>query len=80
MPPGTQGPRRAAAGKAGAADLPERERVTGDDVSAARRRPAAQGLNVCRAGFAGRGTTCTRSTDPHARARFRPETRVSGRS
>jgi len=63
MPPGAQGPRRAAAGKAGAADLPERERVTGDDVSAARRRPAAQGLNVCRAGFAGRGTTCTRSTD-----------------
>ena len=37
--------------------------MTGDDVSAARRRSAAQGLNVCRAGFAGRGTTCTRSTD-----------------
>ena len=61
MLPGGEGGRRAAAGKAGAADFPEHE--SGDDVSAARRKPAAQGLNVCRAGFAGRGTACARSTN-----------------
>src|SRR5436190_1593129 len=79
MPPGGEGGRRAAAGKAGAADFPERERVIGDDVSAARRKPAAQGLNVCRAGFAGRGTACARPTGATRSRPFRPETRVSGR-
>jgi len=38
------------------------------DVSAARRTLAAQGLNVCRAGFAGRGTACARSTERHTLA------------
>src|SRR5439155_10724518 len=35
VPPGGQGGRRAAAGKAGAADFPERQRVTEGGVSAA---------------------------------------------
>src|SRR5439155_23500964 len=63
MPPGGQGRRRAAAGKAGAADFPERERVreTTPPRRGARRLPKKR-LNVCRAGFAGRGTACARST------------------
>jgi len=65
MTPGDQGERRAAAGKAGAADFPERERVTAG-ASAARgtrmlRRPDR--ANVCRAGFAGRGTPFTQPTE-----------------
>src|SRR5207247_2896174 len=58
-----RGGRRAAAGEAGAADLPERERATGNDACAARLTMAANGLDVCRAGFAGRGTACARPTD-----------------
>jgi len=46
MPPGEQGRRRAAAGEAGAADLPER--VTGDGASAARRKGMLQGLGAPR--------------------------------
>src|SRR5438093_4407757 len=37
MPPGGQGRRRAAAGEAGAADFPERERVPQDDLPNATR-------------------------------------------
>src|SRR6266478_5649204 len=48
----------------GAANLAERERVVRRRrVFTARRTRAAQGLNVCRAGFAGRGTACARSAD-----------------
>src|SRR2546427_10869754 len=64
----------------GAADLAERERVVRRRrVFTARRTRAAQGLNVCRAGFAGRGPACARSTDATRSRPFRPETRVSGR-
>src|SRR5881397_1162721 len=61
--PGGRGPR-----PAGAADMQERERMAGDDMSTARRMVAAQGLNVCRAGFAGRGTAFARSTERHTLA------------
>src|SRR5206468_3545524 len=36
--------------------------------------PAAEGLNVCRAGLAGRGTACARSKGATRCVRFRPET------
>src|SRR5207245_8499264 len=42
--PGGQPRRRAAAGEAGAADLPEREDVAGDDVSTPRRTQSPKGL------------------------------------
>src|SRR2546430_2580779 len=64
----------------GSADLAERERVVGRRrIFTARRTQAAQGLNVCRAGFAGRGTARARSTNATRSRPFRPETRVSGR-
>jgi len=71
MPPGGEGERRAAAGGAGAANLPETARATQDGVSAARRtwflqRPGH--TNVCRAGFAGRGTPLALSTERHTLA------------
>src|SRR2546425_13379136 len=63
----------------GAADLAERERVVRRRrVFTARRTRAAQGLNVCRAGFAGRGTASARSTDATRSRPFRPETAVRG--
>src|SRR5256886_11592476 len=65
----------------GSADLAERERVVGRRrIFTARRTQAAQGLTVCRAGFAGRGTARARSTNATRSRPFRPETRVSGRS
>jgi len=46
MPPGGEGKRRAAAGEAGAADFPERDR---------RRIQRLGDAKFCRAGFASRG-------------------------
>src|SRR6266849_5153004 len=80
MLPGGQGGRRAAAGEAGAADLPEGERVTGDDVSAARQTTAAQRASTFAAPASPAAARPAHSPlTPHARVRFRPETRVSGR-
>src|SRR5437762_4678503 len=67
MPPGEQGRRRAAA-SAGAADFPERARVTGGDAVAGARKPTARACQFCRAGFAGRGTAFARSTERHTLA------------
>ena len=63
MLPGGQGGRRAAAGEASAADFPEGERVTGDDVSAARPTTAGEGSRFCRGVIAGRGMAFARSTE-----------------
>src|SRR2546428_4647744 len=64
----------------GSTDLAERERVVRRRrILTARRTQAAQGLNVCRAVFAGRGTARARSTNATRSRPFRPETRVSGR-
>jgi len=71
MLPGGEGEGRAAAGKAGAADFPERAHVTGDGASAAQGKGILQRLacpTVCRAGFAGGGTTLARSTERHTLA------------
>ena len=71
MAPDEDGKRRAAAGKAGAADFPEQAPVTGDAVVAIganellRRSGSA---HVCRAGFAGRGTTFALLTGHHTLA------------
>ncbi len=71
MAPDEGGKRRAAAGKAGAADFPEQAPVTGDAVVAIganellRRSGSA---HVCRAGFAGRGTTFALLTGRHTLA------------
>ncbi len=62
--------RRAAAGKAGAADLPERYPVAETDLQAAQ-NGFDQGLGratFCRAGFAGRGTAGARVTERHTLA------------
>src|SRR5207248_9901779 len=71
-----------AAGRAGAADGPERERAAGGDASAARRTRPPKGVQFCRAGFAGRGTALARSTDaPRSRPfPFPTRDKVSGRS
>src|SRR5439155_6340820 len=67
---------RAAAGEAGAADLPERERVAEEDVSAAWRTRTAHGSSVVPRRLRRRrhGVRTIHRT-PHARFRFRPETR-----
>ena len=65
MVSGGQSGRRAAAGEAGAADFPERERATGDDVSAAGARQLPKGLSFCRAPFAGRAMARARPTERH---------------
>src|SRR5438552_16502957 len=71
MAPDEDGKRRAAAGKAGAADFPEQAPVTGDAVVAIganellRRSGSA---HVWRAGFAGRGTTFALLTGRHTLA------------
>src|SRR5206468_2519962 len=80
VPPGVQGRRRAAAGKAGAADFPEPERAAGGDASAPRRTRRRKGLQFCRAGFAGRGTALARSTDATRSLPFPTRDKVSGRS
>src|SRR5439155_25409690 len=80
MLPGGQGRRRAAAGKAGAADFPEHERATGNDVSGARRTTAAQRASTFTAPASPAAARLAHDPPtPHARFRFRPETRVSGR-
>ena len=54
--------------------------MAGDDMSTARRMVAAQGLNVCRAGFAGRGTPSALSTGRHSRDPSPTRDSVSGRA
>src|SRR5204863_1136490 len=73
--PGGQGRRRAAAGEAGAADFPERERVVGDDVYTARRTQSPRALSLPRRLRRPRHGVRTIHRTAHARFRFRPDTR-----
>ncbi len=60
--------RRAAAGEAGAADVPEREGVVGSARLQMPQDWLSQSFGratFCRAGFAGRGTASARSTERH---------------
>ena len=71
MARGGEGEGRAAAGRAGAANLGERERARGDGVSAERYSSPLQRVedtHVCRAGSAGRGTAFAFSTGRHTPA------------
>ena len=85
MASGGSAERHAAAGKAGAAKRGTPEAP----AQSVLRRPRTCRLsnrcalrNVCRAGFAGRGTTAARFIEPHSRFPCRPETesRVAQRS
>ena len=71
MTPGGQGGRRAAAGEAGAADFPEPLQVTDAGASAVGPSGSSRSfwsVHVCRAGFAGRGTTFALLTGRHTLA------------
>jgi len=71
MAPDEDGKRRAAAGKAGAADFPDQAPVTGDAAAAIGAHESSRrsgSVHVCRAGFAGRGTTFALLKGRHALA------------
>jgi len=70
MAPDENGKRRAAAGKAGAADFPAQAPVTGaaTGIAAHESLRRSGSVHVCRAGFAGRGTTFALQTGRHTLA------------
>ena len=72
MGPAKKSARRAAAGEAGAASFPEQASMTVDAANGCARRFGS--VHVCRAGFAGRGTTLALPTGRHTLA-FRPDPR-----
>jgi hypothetical protein len=76
MGPDKKSARRAAAGEAGAASFPEQASMTVDAATGGANGCARRfgSVHVCRAGFAGRGTTLALPTGRHTLA-FRPDPR-----